>query len=470
MAKVRLFGSIHFNTRSIVEDDLRAFAEGADAIAIEGVDRKSSFRSVLGLVLRYPFFFVGVMLQFALVQIPLVALFNRELRATEQLAAREVSGNRPVHTVDRPLLSVLADRSAWWIVADWLVFLLLAVLFPVQLAFAVGIAVGLSAIRSLHDSVPALLLAVAGVVLGLLGWVLLFAMPFVNDIIGYVPLLALFLGGTVCINLTLEQRNEVMLERLEELAEEHGYDRICLTTGYSHLPGMVELASSYGLEVVDVYRPSWRESGEVVDPETVLESESTEPTVERYGLETAGDVLGRRAAAIAIDWLVIAGIAFLQLFALVIIDMAASFAAESTMQLLVVLGWLLTPPVYFSVCEARYSRTVGKTVTGLVVVRLDGTPCSTTDAVVRALVHPIDFLPIGYVVGAIVAAVTDDGRRLGDLAAGTTVVKSTDVDHTPVDDSRPADSEPSEALPRVPTLSDDGADAGDPDRTLEDRL
>src|SRR6267143_1994261 len=46
---------------------------------------------------------------------------------------------------------------------------------------------------------------------------------------------------------------------------------------------------------------------------------------------------------------------------------------------------------------------------------------------VRNIVRIVDFLPYGYGVGLVVLFVNGKGKRLGDLAAGTIVVKDSDA-------------------------------------------
>lgn len=67
-------------------------------------------------------------------------------------------------------------------------------------------------------------------------------------------------------------------------------------------------------------------------------------------------------------------------------------------------------------------RTPGKRWTGLRVVRLDGGPVTFTTSAVRNLVRLIDGL-FGYAVGVVVILVSARNQRLGDLAAGTVVVR-----------------------------------------------
>ncbi|MFZ5879360.1 MAG: RDD family protein [Chloroflexota bacterium] len=67
-------------------------------------------------------------------------------------------------------------------------------------------------------------------------------------------------------------------------------------------------------------------------------------------------------------------------------------------------------------------QTPGKRWVKLRVIRLDGTPVSVVEVVVRNLVRLVDFMPFAYAFGVATMFVTEKSRRLGDLAAGTVVV------------------------------------------------
>jgi uncharacterized RDD family membrane protein YckC len=66
-------------------------------------------------------------------------------------------------------------------------------------------------------------------------------------------------------------------------------------------------------------------------------------------------------------------------------------------------------------------RTLGKMAAGVKVVRTTGAPVGFGSAVVRALFVPIDFLVGG--VGIITMFVSRRSQRIGDIAAGTVVVR-----------------------------------------------
>lgn len=67
-------------------------------------------------------------------------------------------------------------------------------------------------------------------------------------------------------------------------------------------------------------------------------------------------------------------------------------------------------------------QTPGKRWVGLRVIRVDGTPITASEAIIRNLVRIIDLMPMAYGVGVVTMFVNVNSRRVGDLAAGTLVV------------------------------------------------
>ena len=77
---------------------------------------------------------------------------------------------------------------------------------------------------------------------------------------------------------------------------------------------------------------------------------------------------------------------------------------------------------YFIAAEVIFSATIGKLVTGLRVVREDGSRLRLRDSVIRNLFRVIDGLPIFYLVGFVVMMRGPARQRLGDRVARTMVV------------------------------------------------
>src|SRR4030042_6527202 len=78
---------------------------------------------------------------------------------------------------------------------------------------------------------------------------------------------------------------------------------------------------------------------------------------------------------------------------------------------------------YFVVFEGLTARTPGKFLLGLKVVNLDGGRYDWKAVLLRNVLRIVDSLPILYIVGLVTVAVSQRNQRLGDLAAGTLVVR-----------------------------------------------
>jgi len=98
---------------------------------------------------------------------------------------------------------------------------------------------------------------------------------------------------------------------------------------------------------------------------------------------------------------------------------AATFAAI----LVLVMFFLLWG--YFVVFETMWNgQTPGKRYVGIRVIRDDGSAAGFVPILIRNLVRVVDFLPLFYAIGAFSMVVSSRGQRLGDLVAGTIVVKA----------------------------------------------
>lgn len=118
---------------------------------------------------------------------------------------------------------------------------------------------------------------------------------------------------------------------------------------------------------------------------------------------------------------------FVMLGAISAVSTIASYAGVAIGELgtaLVLLFAFLVQWFYGIVCEWRFAgRTIGKAALGLRVIDARGIQITFLQAAVRNLVRIVDLLPGLYGVGAVCALLDRHGRRLGDLAAGTIVVR-----------------------------------------------
>jgi uncharacterized membrane protein SpoIIM required for sporulation/uncharacterized RDD family membrane protein YckC len=143
--------------------------------------------------------------------------------------------------------------------------------------------------------------------------------------------------------------------------------------------------------------------------------------------ELAG--LGSRFLALLVDALLIFIIIIVLIIAAAVVGFGAIAAAGSASAG----SWALAVAVflyfvvmwgYFLLFEAINSgQTPGKKWAGIRVVRDDGLPAAWREAALRNLVRPADILPPpACLVGGLMIMFSKNGKRLGDLLAGTIVV------------------------------------------------
>ena len=79
---------------------------------------------------------------------------------------------------------------------------------------------------------------------------------------------------------------------------------------------------------------------------------------------------------------------------------------------------------YYMVFEiATNGQSPGKRALGLRVIKAQGYPISFSDSAIRNIVRIVDMLPFAYGAGLLTMLLNKNWQRLGDLAAGTLVVK-----------------------------------------------
>ncbi|MFJ1750220.1 RDD family protein [Streptomyces sp. NPDC088116] len=131
--------------------------------------------------------------------------------------------------------------------------------------------------------------------------------------------------------------------------------------------------------------------------------------------------LPSRALALAID-LVVAWTAYLLVSVLIFV--AAGSLDDAAVAAVSVATFLLVPvggPI--AVETLSHGRSLGKLACGLRVVRDDGGPIRFRHALVRGAVGVVEILMSFGVIGCIASLVSARGRRIGDVFAGTLVVR-----------------------------------------------
>jgi len=68
-------------------------------------------------------------------------------------------------------------------------------------------------------------------------------------------------------------------------------------------------------------------------------------------------------------------------------------------------------------------QTPGKAFAGIRVLREGGAPVDFRSSCIRNLLRPVDYLPMCFLLGGLMVLLTNRKQRLGDLAAGTMVIR-----------------------------------------------
>ncbi len=145
------------------------------------------------------------------------------------------------------------------------------------------------------------------------------------------------------------------------------------------------------------------------------------PELVTFGYQLAGP--GSRFLAQLIDFPIQVAVLLLAVFAGVSLGALAGDNGGIAIAAAVILGFIVIWG-YYPVSEAVWSgKTIGKFAFGLRVVGDQGEPIQVSQAVIRNLVRIVDFLPFFYGIGIIALFWNGRGKRLGDLAAGTVVVR-----------------------------------------------
>ena len=134
--------------------------------------------------------------------------------------------------------------------------------------------------------------------------------------------------------------------------------------------------------------------------------------------------LGSRFVAGVVDLLVQTGIIFIFLLALGVLGGASNGGLGGfgvALGALVVFVTVFGYPVIFETLNS--GRTPGKAAIGIRVVMEGGRPVNFGAAAVRNLVRLVDTLPASYAIGIVSILVSRKNQRLGDMAAGTLVVR-----------------------------------------------
>jgi uncharacterized RDD family membrane protein YckC len=141
-------------------------------------------------------------------------------------------------------------------------------------------------------------------------------------------------------------------------------------------------------------------------------------TTQNVDIEYEVASIGDRILATLLDYLF-----FLAYF--LIIAVIASFTDGALFDSIALSVILVLPILFYDlVCEAVFQgRSFGKMIMKIKVVKLDGTQANFGAYLLRWLLRIIDTRLFSGVIALIAIVINGKGQRVGDMAAGTTVIK-----------------------------------------------
>jgi uncharacterized RDD family membrane protein YckC len=144
-------------------------------------------------------------------------------------------------------------------------------------------------------------------------------------------------------------------------------------------------------------------------------------TGEAVALELRPARLPSRALAVLLDLVVAVAVYVAVTIAIVVSTASLDEAAQTALSIATFVLVLVGGPI--AVETLSHGRSLGKMACGLRVVRDDGGPIRFRHALVRGLIGVIEILMTFGVVACVASFVSARGRRLGDVFAGTLVVR-----------------------------------------------
>ncbi len=137
-----------------------------------------------------------------------------------------------------------------------------------------------------------------------------------------------------------------------------------------------------------------------------------------FALPLAGPFSRMMAALVDLAIVIAAGLAVDRLLA------PLNVFGTDTAQAVIAVCYFAFNMLYAAACEWFWrGQTVGKRLLGLRVVEANGLRLNPSQVVVRNVMRLFDMLPVFYLVGGIACVWNRKCQRLGDLVAGTAVVR-----------------------------------------------
>ena len=144
----------------------------------------------------------------------------------------------------------------------------------------------------------------------------------------------------------------------------------------------------------------------------------TIPTTQNIELEYPIATVGDRIGATILDLAIQMGYVIVLRYAFSFADVYVSMEAWIILLLPIMLYSLLSE-IFFN------GQSIGKRILSIQVIHLEGRPPELSQYLLRWLLRPVDVLFLNGLVALISISISKYAQRLGDLAAGTSVIKLT---------------------------------------------
>ncbi len=138
--------------------------------------------------------------------------------------------------------------------------------------------------------------------------------------------------------------------------------------------------------------------------------------------------LGQRFLALVVDWIL-----FCAVFFPVTKVVKGTWLMTSSDHIWRI-GWMISDPLcviffivivaYYVLLEAYLGWTFGKRLLDLRVIAVDGSKPGLKKSLIRNALRLVDGLPAFSILGVVMILLTKERTRLGDIVAGTRVVRS----------------------------------------------
>jgi uncharacterized RDD family membrane protein YckC len=154
-------------------------------------------------------------------------------------------------------------------------------------------------------------------------------------------------------------------------------------------------------------------------------------TPEQIGLHFAVAGVGSRLLAILIDTLIQTGIGIAAGIAIFGIIIAIGPAGAPSVWLLALAAFaaFLLLYGYFAIFEILWNgQTPGKRIIGIRVIKESGRPLTPAETIGRNLMRIVDQMPAMYAIGIVTMFLNGRNKRVGDLVAGSIVIRESKKD------------------------------------------